>query len=77
MPIWLSLCVSKPAVRRAVYSASVVGTILILVNYGDALLHREIDHTRLFKMLFTMVVPYVVSTVSSVITIMEARPGEL
>lgn len=76
MPIWLRLCVSKPVLRRASYSAAIVGTILILINYGDALLHGVIDPTRLARMLLTVLVPFVVSTVSSVKTIREAGLAE-
>ncbi len=76
MPIWLRLCISKPVLRRASYSAAMVGTILILINYGDAMLHGGIERTRLIRMLLTVVVPFVVSMVSSVITILEAGLGE-
>jgi hypothetical protein len=58
-------------VRRASYSALIVGTVLILINHGDALLRGHLDAARLFQMVLTMLVPYVVSTVSSVITILE------
>ncbi len=76
MPIWLRLCVSKPVLCRASYSAAIVGTILILINYGDAMLQGVIDRARLIRMLLTVVVPFVVSTVSSVSTILEAGLGE-
>ena len=67
----LSLCFTRSVVRRAAYSALIVGTILILINHSDALLRGELDAPRLFRMGLTVVVPYVVSTVSSVITIRE------
>jgi alanine-alpha-ketoisovalerate/valine-pyruvate aminotransferase len=76
MPIWLRLCVSERVLRRAFYSAAIVGTLLILINYGTDLLHGSIDRTRLVRMLLTVIVPFVVSTVSSVITIMEADLAE-
>ena len=59
-----------PAARRL--SAAIVGSVLILINYGDALLQGVVDRTRLIRMLLTIVIPFVVSTVSSVITILEA-----
>lgn len=59
--------------RRAIYSALIVGSILILVNHSDALLQGELDTTRLYRIALTVIVPYVVSTVSSVITIQELR----
>lgn len=46
--------------------AIIVGAILITINHGDAILRGEIDTTRTLKMLLTVIVPYVVSTLSSV-----------
>ena len=53
-------------VRRALGYAVVVGAILIGINHGDALLRGEWSATRLFKMGLTVLVPYCVSTLSSV-----------
>lgn len=72
----LALGLSKPVVRRASYSALIVGTILILINHGAALLHGQLSAARLFQIMLTMLVPYIVSTVSSVITIREAGLSE-
>jgi hypothetical protein len=78
----LALCFSRSVVRRATISALVVGSILILINHFEALVSRQMGYTRLLQIALTMVVPYVVSTVSSVITIQELRdlnrfPGEI
>jgi len=73
MPPWLSLCISRPVVRRAAWSALVVGLVLLAINHGDAVLRGEVDRARLLRMALTVVVPYVVSTVSSVITTLELR----
>lgn len=73
MPDWLLLCFSRSVVRRATYSAIIVGSILILINHADALLRGELDTLCLFRIALTMIVPYIVSTVSSVITIQELR----
>jgi hypothetical protein len=69
---WLSLCTSRTVVRRACYSALVVGPILIAINQGDALLNGQLDAPRLLKMALTLIVPYGVSTVSSAISTMES-----
>jgi hypothetical protein len=53
-------------VRRALKYAIVVGAVLIAINHGDALLRRELDAVRLFRIGLTVVVPYCVSTASSV-----------
>lgn len=74
---WLAGCISKPVIRKAVLSSLIVGTILVAINHGDALLHGQIDGMRLFRIVLTMIVPYEVSTVSSVSTIINIRRGGL
>jgi len=44
----------------------VVGTILVAINHGDALLAGKVDADRVFKICLTLLVPYGVSTTSSV-----------
>lgn len=73
MPDWLSLCFTRPVVRRATYSAIIVGAVLITINHGEALLQGDVDRARLLRMALTVAVPYIVSTVSSVITILDLR----
>ncbi|MEM7408777.1 MAG: nitrate/nitrite transporter NrtS [Myxococcota bacterium] len=63
---WLALALSWPVVRRALGYAVVVGAILIAINHGDALLRGEWTANRLWKMGLTPLVPYLVSTLSSV-----------
>ena len=70
---WLQLSFSRPVVKRALLSALIVGAILITINHGDAILHGQIDQDRLQKMLLTVCVPYLVSTVSSVSTILQMQ----
>jgi len=74
VPAWLSLCLSRPVVRRAAYSALLVGALLIAINHGDELLRGQLDTARLLKMALTVLVPYGVSTASSVMSIMELTP---
>jgi hypothetical protein len=73
MKTWLNLCFSVPVVRRAAWSALIVGTILILINHGDAILHRQVDGVQALQMCLTVIVPYVVSTVSSVSTLLSVE----
>lgn len=73
MNAWISLCTSRPVVRRAALSALVVGTVLILINHGEAVLHGNIDGPLILRMGLTVIVPYVVSTVSSVSTLLSIR----
>jgi hypothetical protein len=64
--VFWSIAFSREVVLRALKVAAVVGCILIAINHGDALLTGEVDGVRLSKMLLTLIVPYAVSTYSSV-----------
>lgn len=70
---FLTLCFSKDVIRRASLTALVVGTILIAINHGDALISGQVDANRLFKITLTVCVPYVVSTVSSASTVLSMK----
>ena len=62
----LHLASSPAVVRRALGYAVVVGAILIAINHADALARGELDLVRGLKMGLTILVPYTVSTLSSV-----------
>lgn len=62
----LRLALDPAVVRRALFFAVIVGPILIAINHGDALLAGEQGTVRWLKMGLTVLVPYLVSTVSSV-----------
>ena len=66
MPGWFALAARPSVVRRGLMYAVIVGTVLITINHGDALLRGEVGSGRLLKMGLTVLVPYVVSTLSSV-----------
>ncbi len=76
MAEWLQLCRSRSVVRRAFASVPIVGTILITINHGDAILRGQIDQDRILKMALTVCVPYLVSTISSVSTIRQMQSGK-
>jgi hypothetical protein len=63
---FLALARSPRVVRRALLYAFVVGAILIAINHGDALLSGHVGAERWWKMGLTVLVPYTVSTLSSV-----------
>ena len=65
-PGFLEIALTPSVVRRGLGYACVVGAILIGINHGDAIVAGEVDATRLFKMGLTVLVPYTVSTLSSV-----------
>ena len=65
-PCFLRMAFEWPVVRRGLLFAVLVGSLLIAINHGDALLRGDIDGVRLVKLGLTVLVPYVVSTLSSV-----------
>ena len=69
----LRLAVEASVVRRALAFAVVVGSVLILINHGDAILTGDVGPGRWLKMGLTVMVPYVVSTLSSVMAMQGAR----
>ena len=62
----LRLALKPSVVKRAFKYAVVVGLVLITINHSDAILRGEVTPARLFKMALTVLVPYIVSTLSSV-----------
>ena len=63
---FIGLARSPRVVRRALLYALIVGAILIAINHGDALLAGDVSAERWWKMGLTVLVPYTVSTLSSV-----------
>jgi hypothetical protein len=68
---WLRVASSPSVVKRALCYAIVVGIILITINHGDAILKGELSRSRILKMALTVLVPYIVSTLSSVSALRE------
>jgi len=57
--------------RRAIKTALLVGTLLMLINQGDLLMRMQLDRKTVLKIILTYLVPYLVSTTSSVAAIVE------
>ena len=72
---WIELATSGPVVRRALGYAAVVGALLIGINHGDALWRGDVGVVRSLKMALTVLVPYTVSTLSSVAAMRELGKG--
>jgi hypothetical protein len=70
---WLQLAATPSVRRRSVGVALVVGSILLAINHGEAILHGDFSAGRLLRMALTVIVPYLVSTVSSVNAIRQLR----
>jgi hypothetical protein len=76
-PYWV-YCISGGVPRRSLIVSVVVGSILNLINQGDALLGGE--PLNMAKIVLTYFVPYVVATYGAVsyrmnLARMEARGG--
>ena len=67
----LRLALQPSVVKRALKYALIVGLVLIAINHSDAILQGHVTGARFFKMALTALVPYVVSTLSSVGAIRE------
>jgi len=63
---WIVLAVKPSVVKRSLKYALVVGLVLILINHSDAILSRQVTFSRFLRMMLTVLVPYTVSTLSSV-----------
>ncbi len=69
---WLQCAVSDGIPRRSFYVALIVGTILNVINQGDALLgYTDVNWA---KMLLTYCVPYLVATYGAVSYKLRERP---
>ncbi len=69
----LKYALRPSVVKRALGYAVVVGPILIIINHADALLYGQVSTTMLAKMGLTFMVPYIVSTLSSVQTLQRSH----
>ena len=63
---WFKTATEWHVVRRALWCMLIVGAILTSINHGAALLSGDVSRQRLCQIALTLVVPYCVSTYSSV-----------
>ena len=77
MAAWLEIALEPAVVRRALAFGVIVGALLIAINHGDAILRGELDAVRAAKMGLTVMVPYLVSTISSVGAIRALGDGPM
>ncbi len=73
---WLHIASRRPIVMRGCKYALVVGSILIIINHGNAIIGGTVDSTRVVQMILTLLVPYCVSTASGVGAIIDHRSGK-
>ncbi|GAB4370717.1 MAG: hypothetical protein Kow0062_05650 [Acidobacteriota bacterium] len=73
MSEFFRLAFRRDVVRRSLVYAVIVGGILVAINHGTALLAGQLDSSRVWRIALTVVVPYIVSTSSSVGALRESR----
>jgi len=71
MSSWMSIATRSEVVNRSLKVAVLIGTILVAINQGDALLSGAITPQLMWKIPLTYIVPYLVSTHASVCTIIK------
>ncbi|MEL6467140.1 MAG: nitrate/nitrite transporter NrtS [Pseudomonadota bacterium] len=62
---------NRSVVRRAAKIAFVVGIIIAMINHGDRIMAGQMDAGAWMKCALTFLVPYSVSTYSSVMAVRE------
>lgn len=63
---WLERATERNVIVRAMLTCVVVGAVLVAINHGDAIARGDLDPDRLLRIGLTVLVPFVVSVVSSV-----------
>ena len=71
---WLSAARRRDVVERSLKVAVIVGSLLTLINQGDALFRGAVGTEVMVKILLTYCVPYAVSTYAAVAAILAENP---
>jgi hypothetical protein len=66
---WLRTAAEPTVVKRSVITSFVVGTVLVVINHGPDLLAGGMNTIGLVQIVLTYLVPFVVSTATSVATL--------
>ncbi len=66
MNAWLEIATERSVCSRAAKVALIVGSLLVVINHGDALITLDIGVKALIQIFLTYLVPYAVSTYASV-----------
>ena len=63
---WWQIASEREVVKRSLKTSLIVGSILAIINHGDALLALNMPVDRVIKMALTYIVPYLVSTSANI-----------
>lgn len=78
MKEWLTVAFDREVVVRGLKVSLIVGTILVAVNQGGAIIGGSLPAAAAWKIPLTYLVPYCVSTyagVSAIIAHRDKKPG--
>jgi hypothetical protein len=70
---YINIALRPDVSRTAIKISLLVGTILALINHGPEIFHFTLSKQDIFQILLTYLVPYGVSTYSSVKLILNAE----
>lgn len=70
-PTFWQIATDRSVVTRAARIALVVGTVIALINHGDRMMGGAMDGIAWLKCALTFLVPYSVSTYSSVMAVRD------
>lgn len=70
LPFW-RIATEKSVVKRATRIGLIVGNVIALINHGDRMIQGTMDGLAWFKCVLTFLVPYSVSTYSSVMAVRD------
>ena len=68
---WYYHALSRSIVRRSLIVAAIVGSVLALINHGDAIMIGVMTPDRWLRIGLTYLVPYVVATYGAVSAVRE------
>lgn len=72
----LTVVFSKEVMITAFRIAIVVGTILAVINHGPRIYHNTLSQENIYQILITYLVPYCVSTYSSLKMFQRIKDAE-
>jgi class 3 adenylate cyclase len=70
--LW-NLEIEYSIIKRSTVFAVIVGTILIAINQSGAILHNKLDQTRIIQIILTLIVPFFVSLISSLLSVSKFK----
>ncbi len=74
---WWDIALEREVIKRSLKTSLIVGSILAIINHGDALFALDMPLDRIIKMILTYAVPYLVSTSASISAIRHHNKSKL